>query len=176
MKPAKAGHEYRPELISRRGELIAWGSFLLVGITWIILIFNRQQYCLAVPILAIILLLAALSISLGNWMDRNTVLCLSNHGVTFKNGLRNVNIPWHNIQEVQVLPAQWGKKVHVIADQAHFHFHLLGEVKVRSEVKGQVGFVEGESILQQIIENSNLHETNRIKTEQTKSGIYYVRE
>jgi hypothetical protein len=176
MKPAKAGHEYRPELISRRGELIAWVSFLLVGITWIILIFNRQQYCLAVPILAIILLLAALSISLGNWMDRNTVLCLSNHGVTFKNGLRNVNIPWHNIQEVQVLPAQWGKKVHVIADQAHFHFHLLGEVKVRGEVKGQVGFVEGESILQQIIDNSNLHETNRIKTEQTKSGIYYVRE
>ena len=176
MQSALAPREYRPELISRRGELIAWGSFLLVGATWIFLIVSGQSYCLAVPVVAIIFFLAALSISLGNWMDRHTLLCINNDSVAYQNGIRSVEIRWENIQEVQVLPAQWGKKVHVIADQAHFRFQMLGEVKLQGEVKGRVGFTEGEMILDEIIERSKLHETQAPEQDQSENGVYYARE
>jgi hypothetical protein len=176
MQPAFAPREYRPTLISRRGELIAWVSFLLVGATWMIMILYGQRSCLAVPVLGIILLLAALSISLGNWMDRNTVLCIKKDSVSYRNGLRNVEIRWDDIQEVQVLPAQWGKKVHVIADQAHFHFQMLGEVKVLGEVKGRVGFSEGDLILEEIIERSKLHEIHPPEQDQSDIGVYYARD
>jgi hypothetical protein len=176
MQPTLAPREYRSELISRRGELIAWISFLLVGFTWITLIISGQRYCLAVPILAIILLLAALSISLGNWMDRHTMLCISEESVSYRNGLRNVEIRWENIKEVQVLPAQWGRKVHVVADQAHFHFQMLGEVKVHGQVRGQVGFPEGDLILDEIIERSKLHEIQLPEQDKAEIGVYYARE
>lgn len=176
MQPALAPREYRPTLISRRGELIAWISFLLVGVTWVILIIVGQRYCLAVPVLAIILLLASLSISLGNWMDRHTVLCISEESVSYRNGIRNLEISWKKIQEVQVLPAQWGKKVHVLADQAHFHYQMLGEVKVHGEVKGRVGFAEGDLILDEIIERSKLHEIQPPEQDQAETGVYYARE
>lgn len=176
MESTLAQREYRPTLISRRGEVIAWGSFLLVGVTWIILIVRGQSYCLAVPILTIILFLAALSISLGNWMDRQTVLCIKQDSISYQNGIRNVEIRWENIQEVQVLPAQFAKKIHVIADQAHFHFQMLGEVKVHGQVKGRVGFTEGEVILDEIIERSILHETQTQEQDQSEIGVYYARE
>jgi hypothetical protein len=176
MQPALTLGEYRPTLISRRGELIAWISFVLVGVTWIILIFSGQRYCLAVPVLTIILFLASLSISLGNWMDRQTVLKISKEYVSFRNGIRNVEIRWENIQEVQVLPAQWGKKVHVLSDQAHFHFQMLGEVKMHGEVKGRVGFVEGDLILNEIIERSNLHEIQSSELDRAETCEYYARD
>lgn len=176
MQPAFAPREYRPTLISRRGELIAWVTFLLVGATWIIMVVFGQRSSLAVPFLGIILLLAALSISLGNWMDRNTVLCIKEDCISYKNGLRNVEIRWENIQQVQVLPAQWGKKAHVIADQAHFQFQMLGEVKVLGEVKGQVGFPEGDLILEEIIMHGKLREIHPPEQDQSDIGVYYARD
>jgi hypothetical protein len=109
-------------------------------------------------------------------MDRHTLLCIKNDSVSYQNGLRNVEIRWESIQEVQVLPAQWGKKVHVIADQAHFNFQLLGEVKVYGQVRGQVGFAEGELILKEIIERSKLQETSAPDQDQSEIGVYYARE
>ena len=176
MQTDLAPREYRPTQISRRGELIAWGSFLLVGATWIVLIFSGQRYCFAVPVMAIILLLAALSISLGNWMDRQTMLRLDYDGVSYQNGIRNVEIKWQDIQEAQILPAQWGQKVHVIAERAHFRIQMLSEVKLHGEVKGQVGFAEGDQILQEIIERSNLHEIPPLEGDEPEAGVYYARE
>jgi len=72
-------------LISRRGELIAWGSALLVGGAWSVLRHSPGYASRLVPILAVPLLIAALSISLGNWMDRHTLLHLDPEGVRFSN-------------------------------------------------------------------------------------------
>ena len=47
---------------------------------------------------------------------------------------------------------------------------MLGEVKYRGEIKGRVGFVEGESILQEILESSGLQEND-----QNENGRYYAR-
>jgi hypothetical protein len=148
--------EFHPELTSRRGELIAWGSTLLVAIGWVVLAVTGNRVPGSVPFLGFLLLLAALSISLGNWMDRRTRLQLGLEGISFQNGLRRVHLKWDEIRQVQVYPSKWGQRVSVIGPDSHFEFRTLGEVKVQGEVKGRMGFAEGERILQQILAAAGL--------------------
>ncbi len=151
MKAELIVHEFRPQLIPRRGELIAWSGSLIVGLGWVILAVFGQSVSLLIPIVFILLSLIAASISLGNWMDRKTRLSLEPGGVEFHNGLRSVRLDWAEIQEVRVFPAQWGRKVQVIGEKAYFGFSTLGEVKVNDRLLGQTGFADGEMILQQSV-------------------------
>ncbi len=162
---------YRPELTPRRTELIAWVSSLLVVILWVVLGATGQQVMLAIPIIAVLLFGSALSISLGNWMDRKTELRINQSRVIFTNGLRNVKMTWDEIQEVRAMPARWGRKVQVIGNKSYFGFQTLAEIKVMGEVKGRFGFVRGEDILRQIVLNSHMHIVER-----TGEGYYYARE
>ncbi len=162
---------FRPELLPRRGEYIAWGTTLLAFAGWAILLASGMRLLILIPILAIFLLLCALLISLSNWVDRQTFLRLEPDGVHFENGLRRVDLHWHQIQQVQVLPSYWGEKVSVIGQGSHFNFHTLGEVTVRGETKGRVGFAEGEKILQHILKHSQLKVVDN-----TGPGYYYARQ
>lgn len=170
MKPELEIGEFRPELIPRRGELIAWASAVLVGLAWIVLHFANQKINLTVPILTIFLTLAALSISLGNWVDRQTRIHMDQETLSFHNGLRHVRLTWDQIQQVQVKPSGWGNKVFILGGDKHFEFHTLGEVKVRGDLKGRMGFVQGEQILQTILARSGL------KEKYSKVGEIYARD
>ena len=73
-------HEFRPELLSRRGEWTAWALTLAASVgMWLL---NRNGY---VPAWAWIffafLLFSGLSISLGNWLDRTTFIRIEEDGV-----------------------------------------------------------------------------------------------
>lgn len=161
---------HRPELLPRRGEWISWSLTGLVGVTWIFLAWWGQGMNWVVTFLLVFLLLSALSITFGNWMDRKTVLQYDADHVQYENGLRHVDLRWADIQQVQVFPSKMGKKVHVLGQNAHFAFRTLGEVKIQNEVKGRMGFVEGEKILQHILIESGL-----IEMSQSDQGFYYVR-
>ena len=156
MQAEKPVQEFHPELNSRRGELIAWGSTLLVAAGWGVLAASDNRIPGSIPFLGILLLLAALSISLGNWMDRRTRLQLGPEGVHFQNGLRDVQLSWDEIRQIQVYPGKWGKRVSVIGPASHFEFRTLGEVSVQGETKSRLGFVDGESILQKMLEAADL--------------------
>jgi len=162
---------FRPELLSRRGEFIAWSTSILVFLGWVILSLNGRHVPFAVPFLWITLFLAAMAISLGNWMDRKTELRLDAGGVTYKNGLRYAALKWNEINEIKVFPSKWGKKVHVLGAAVHFNFRTLGEVMVQDEVKGRMGFAEGDKILSIMLEQANLKEIAG-----PGSGYYYGRE
>lgn len=162
---------YRPELLSRRGEWIAWGSALIVWIAWLVLRLRGMDVVLAMPIVAILLVLAAVSISLGNWMDRKTTLAVDDDTIAYRNGLRDVKMEWQDIQELRVLPARWGKKVQVIGEKSYFEFRTLGLVSVQNEEKGRIGFAEGEELLQTILERGRLE-----KIDQAENGEYYLRQ
>jgi hypothetical protein len=148
--------EYRPELLPRRGEWVAWGLALLVAGTWLWLLLSRQRASSALPLLAAVLFFSATSISMGNWMDRHTLLVVDADGVRFENGLRHIQMKWQEINEVRLFPATWGNKVQVFGENVYFHFHTLGEVKYRGEVRGKTGFAKGEEIMRHIILNSSL--------------------
>lgn len=151
--------------------MIAWGLALLVGATWLVLILSGQTVTRAVPFLASLLFLGAGSISLGNWMDRSSVIRIDQEGIFFTNKLRKVEFNWEDIQTLQVIPSRWGKKVQVIGESSHFEFRTLGEVKVQNEIMGKIGFPEGDEILHQIIVESGLQIVKRYKGE-----YYYARE
>lgn len=169
MSMIQGSQEYRPELLPRRGEWIAWGCAALVGVGWIILVLSRQRVLPAMIFLEIFLIFAALSISLGNWMDRKSVIRTDTAGLEFQNGLRNIRLAWSQVKEVRVNPSQWGKKVQVIGEGAYFAFRTLGEVKVQEQVKGRLGFENGEEILRQIVLSSGLE-----IVEQTGDGLTYT--
>ena len=167
---------YYPELAPRRSEFIVWGSALLVNGSWILLIIFGQQMSFWLPLLGIPLFLIALGISLANWMDRHTKMSLDLEGVYFSNGLRHVQLKWQEIQEVRVLPAQWGKKVQVFGDRTYFGFHTLGEVQAHGKVLGRTGFVDGELILKQILSEASLSEVRQVEVGGQLEGDYYSRE
>ena len=79
-------NEFKPELVSRRSELIAWGSAIVVNGAWLLLLMFNQSLSFWLPILGVPLLLIAIGMSLGNWMDRKTKLRLEVEGVYLSNG------------------------------------------------------------------------------------------
>jgi hypothetical protein len=163
-------HEYRPELIPRRGEWVAWLLFVMVAAPWLLLLLAKMHVPFIVPLFGVLLLLAAMSISLGNGMDRHTRLRIDNDGLAYHNGLRNVHFRWVQIKEVRIYPSAWNKKVRVIGENGYFDYYTLGEVKYQGNLKGRTGFVNGEEILRQIVLNCGLE-----IIEQLGDGVYYAR-
>lgn len=163
--------EYRPILLSRRGEITAWALTFIIFVTLVtLMLFN-----VSVPLMAILLglffLLISCSISFGNWLDRKTVILVDTDGITFRNGLRNTRFQWSQIREVHKIPARWGTKVQVVAEETGFSFNLMGEILLNGEVKGRLGFEQGEEILGIILQRGELHpekEENRV--------VYYYRQ
>jgi hypothetical protein len=167
---------FKPELVSRRSELIAWITAVLVNGTWIVLLILGQPLSFWLLILGIPLIIIAFGMSLSNWMDRHTFLELGLEGVTFNNGLRSLKLTWPEIQEVRVLPAQWGQKVQVFGEKSYFAFQTLGVVKANGRVLGRTGFADGERALTQILDKAELRKTKQIELGNQQEGYYYSRE
>ncbi len=151
-----SGQEFRPELLSRRGEFTAW--ILTSVIFVVVLIFRTRTPKLSISAYLFLgfFLLAALIISLGNWMDRQTEIMIDDQHIGYKNGLRRSQLAWDQIEKVVVTPSQLGEKVHVVGNTSHFHFRMMGEIKYQGQTRGRVGFPAGEEILQTILEKSGL--------------------
>lgn len=161
---------YRPELIPRRGEFIAWISAGLLGLTILILYLTQQRVSWVILGLSVFFLLSAAVISLGNWMDRRTIIQIGPDAIEYQNGLRRLRLPWSQVLDVRVSPAAWGMRVQVRGEQTYFVFHTLGEVRHKGELKGRTGFEAGDEILRQIVLNSNLQ-----IVDDTGAGYYYAR-
>lgn len=161
--------EFRPELLSRRGEWTAWAlAWAASAGMWFL---DRSGY---IPLWAWVfwffLSFSAFSISLGNWLDRNTVIGLGVDGIRFENGLRRVWLRWNEIQKVAVLPARWGKTVQVVGEKSHFGFKTLGEVQFQGEVRGRTGFHGG-----QVIQDVILQKAGLVLVEESNNAYYYAR-
>lgn len=161
--------EYRPEIISRRGEFSAWFIAFLVLASWLFLSVINKPASKPLFMLFSIVLLVALFISLGNWMDRRSYIKINSSGIIFENGLRHVKKAWDEIVKVEVHPSRWGKKVRVLCSDAHFSFRTLGIVAIGDEEKGRIGYKNGDKILQIIIKEAGL-----IKIESDNDGEYYI--
>jgi uncharacterized membrane protein YphA (DoxX/SURF4 family) len=148
-------HTYTPELQPRRSELVAWGLAVASLFGLLLLNLGGMVYFWAIIFVAF-MFFAAMSISLGNWMDRQTRIVIDEYGVTYNNGLRHVNMEWRLINNVTTFPSRWGVKVQVLGDKGHFDFNTLGEVTFQHRVQGHVGFQQGDKIKEEIIGKSGL--------------------
>ena len=167
--PDQESREFHPELLSRRGELTAWALTLAASVGMVFLLQTGN-----IPLWAWIfwgfLLFSGGSISLGNWMDRHTVVRLDSEGVYFANGLRKIRLEWPQIKTVAMLPARIGKTVRIIGGQAHFEFKAGGVVQFQGEVRGRTGFSDGQDILNRIVREAGLQ-----LVEKSKDAYYYER-
>jgi len=146
---------YKPELLPRKGEFTAWGLALLV--TVMVYILNlRDSILTSTWFFIAFLYFSALSISLGNWMDRHTFIRLDENGVVFENGPRKVCLEWAEVKNVRTFPARWGTTVQVFGEKAHFKFNTLGEVYFRGKARGKMGFAQGQEILKIILRSAGL--------------------
>lgn len=161
--------EFRPELLSRRGEWLAWlaGGGLMIGLFLAGIQWGSQP--ITYWIFAGLIVFFALSISLGNWTDRRSVIRVGLEGIAFENGLRSVQLTWLEIQNVAVIPTRLGKRVQVQGAQSHFTFKTMGESMLVGQ-QMRTGFSAGEEILEIVLRECGMH----IKVE--KDGLeYYAR-
>ncbi len=156
---------FTPEPAPRSGERNAWILAFLMVVLWLVFRLTSWNLPVTVEILVIFTLGAALLISFGNWVERKTILTLTNDGVRFENGLRNIRLGWEEIEEVRVRPAVWGKRVQVRSKQTRFDFHTLGEVKYKGSVQAKTGFAQGDEIVRQIVLNSGLRIADQLGDE-----------
>ena len=167
---AMLNRDLHPELVSRKGESTAWTLTIIVSLTIAFLYWRLGLIPVAAWVFWGFLIFAAFSTSLGNWMDRKTILRVDKERVSFVNGVRHVSFVWDEIQQVNVIPLRWGKSVQVIGNGAHFEFRTLGEVQYQGEIRGRLGFAEGEAILRYI-----LKETGLSLSKEEKGRYYYIR-
>jgi hypothetical protein len=163
--------EYRPLLIPRRGEMIAWVSTILVVVIAVVLSLQNEAVGWLLWLLGVLLLFSALLISLSNWVDRRTIIRIQPDGIEYQNGLRHISLGWEQVQGLRVQPNQWGKRVQVIGDGTSFTFRTLGEVRMRGKLQGRMGFAQGDEILRQVVSNSGLRVTGREDGERYYSRI-----
>ncbi len=160
---------YKPEILSRQSELNAWLLAFFAGIGMYFL--SRQS---TIPnwswFLCLIFVFSALSMSLGNWMDRQSLILINDNAVKFENGLRKVVFSWDEIIEIRTAVVRWGTSVQVIAKKGHFSFSTLGEMKFQGEVRGKTGYSAGQVIMDTIIQHACL-----LRTERSGTQVIYSR-
>lgn len=162
---------YRPELISRRGEAIAWAMAVGLGAGWLILIWRGIVSGWIGAAFIVFHAATAGIISLGNWVDRSTRIIVDSSGIRYSNGLRKVALDWSQIQAVRSFPGRFGQTVQVAGKGSYFTFHTLAEVTLRSGMTNRMGFKNGEEIMRTIILNSSLQ-----IVDQPGEGSYYTRQ
>jgi len=160
---------YRPEISNRNPEFIAWG-LALATLFAVIVLGSRQEIPAWAWFLLALFIFSGAVISLGNWVDRNTLLEIDKESVHFVNGLRDVTMQWQEIEHLWEGKGRVGMMVQVLSLTGHFSFILPSEMKFQGEVKSKVGFSEGAEIRDQIIKLAGLNETK-----DHNKGILYSR-
>lgn len=163
--------EFQPERFSRRGEVTAWGLAALALALWGWTAWRGLPTPVVLVFVAGFCVLAGLAISLTNWVDRRTSLHLDEEGVSFGNGLRHVRLAWEEIREMRVYPSNMGDQVRVIGGNTFFSFRTLGEARLGNQLRGRMGFAEGERIASFIRQKAHL-----AKVQETGAGYRYSRE
>ena len=174
--------EFHPEQIPRVGERNAWLITTLAAVAWLVLLWRADSLSWVGLLIVLFLLSAAMSISLGNWMDRHTIMTLGGDQITYNNGIRDLVLSWDQVQEVRIVSSRWGERVQILGFDEHkpskgqsafnvgFVFHTLGEVEYQGKIQGRTGFKQGQFILNQILESSGLEEKSN-----DQQGRYYAR-
>lgn len=164
---------YQPVLNSRRSEIQAWILTFVLAATIIFVPIESGMVKVGGYVLIGFFGLSAMAISLGNWIDRRTFLGMDENGINFRNGLRNVQFRWEEVEKVQVRPSKVGDKVLIFGNRSYFSFQTLGEIVRNDEVKGRMGFEKGVEILNTILHYSDLEKEQKKQAE----GYYcYLRE
>ena len=169
----KTSQEFRPLIENRRTELFAWIlAVIMILSTWLFPATTSIGQLFTVLLVGFFSL-SAILITFGNWLERHTLLVLTDTGIEYKNGIHHVQINWREIKEVRIYPSGKGSKVVVYSDYEHLSFQTQTEVLKDGKVKIRYGFEKGEEILKMILQRSDLRSVGKRHTERYD---YYLSE
>jgi hypothetical protein len=124
---------FQPASASRRGELIAWASAVVIGLLLTIFYFvTREIQCLTAG-LFIFFLGAATLITFGLWVDSKTFAQVSPDFLHYKSPFRNVRLEWDQIEEVRAMDAGSVWRVVVYGAGRYFRIRVLEDEEVAEQ-------------------------------------------
>jgi hypothetical protein len=115
---------FKPEH-TRRGEWVAWMIALALALAMALQTVLSGSVDAIVRVLFIIVLIAACLITYANWMERNTLVCVSPAGVEYRSPLRKVELRYSQIQEIWLAPSRSAWRISVLGETGHFNFQTL---------------------------------------------------
>ncbi len=147
---------HRPQPPVRRGEWIAWLCTLgVAAVAGVFLLRDGRVPGLTFGIL-LVFLIAALIISMGNWLDASTSVSLSSAGIRHHSPLRVVDLAWPEVDELWAMPAGKGWRIVVRGKERHFTFRTASQMLIGTDRAIQVGYEQGEEMAAQILAAAGL--------------------
>jgi hypothetical protein len=152
----------------RKSEVMAWG-FAILLIMMLIFIPSSGVIRIGAIIFAVFFLISGLFMSIGNWMGRVAELRLSEEGIGYFNGLQEVHFGWGDVERVEVYAGRFNDKISLVSAENRMSFDLSIDKVDNGKPSGQIGFQDGELILETILIKSGLIQ----KEKQLAQGYYY---
>ncbi|TAK14220.1 MAG: hypothetical protein EPO32_02555 [Anaerolineae bacterium] len=166
------GLELRPIPGSRRPELMSWGLAVLLFGMLAIARPEAQVVIFGAWALGLFFGLSALVMTLGNWLERNTLMILRLNGITLRQPVQSVMLNWQEVDRVEVQQGPNGERVFVRGGERHFSYRPATRVEIRGKIRDQYGFENSEKILKTILTMAKLPNT----PSQLANGYSYARD
>ena len=147
---------HRPAPGGRQGELMAWLSALGAGIGTLVLSWRLQEMSALGLGATLLIVLLAILVSYGNWIERNTKLVVRQEGIYYRSPLRRRSFSWEQIEQLDLLPHNRGWRVRVFGEQGAFHYQSQGTLNFGSFDQMAVGIAKGEQVAAYIRHRSGL--------------------
>lgn len=152
---------HRPISSGRQSELLAWLSAMGAFLGTAFLYWRSGELSgLAVGASLLFLFLAAV-VSFGNWVERGTVLLVSEEGVAFRSPLRQAEFEWGQIMEMRLRRSNRAWRVAVEGDYRSFHFQSQGSLEFGGFDEMAVGMPAGAAIAALIRQQAHLNEVTQ---------------
>lgn len=158
---------YKPRINSRRPELMAW-IFSLSIILFLIAQPQTGFFAIGGVILAVFFIFSALTISIGNWVNRKTELSFNKDEICFYNGIRKTCFQWEDITRMEIYPGRFNDKISLLKEAERLNFDVIGSNETIPPSSPRYGFEEGEKILDIILDRTNL-----VNQRYEGQGYYY---
>ena len=149
---------YRIITLNRSGERVAWLLVLTLGILDAVLLSRVGNISLVALIFTILFLLAALASSFSNWLERNTVITVSESGLVYQTPLRRLEMMWGEIDSLRLTRRGAGWYVMVVGDQGVFTFQTPTSIKGSFGREVKTGIEDGEQLAARITGQADLLE------------------
>lgn len=157
---------YNPNQNNRRSEFFIWMlTLLLMALSGYLI--NNGLENLIINIGVIGMVITALFLSFGNWIDRNSSLTLSKSNLTYSSGFRNISLGWDEIHELYVYPGKYADRIFVMGQNRRITFSLQKDLKNNATAK--LGFPKGNEIMNKIHAETKITKSSK----KSKKNYYY---
>jgi len=142
---------YSPRALDRYGERLAWSLAVALAALTLYMYWQAQAWIASLVVITSLCLGAGLLITYGNWMERKTVIEVSEAGLRYRNPLREVRIAWPELLAVSIYPRGDGWRVVVESEQEMFSFQTLTTLKLGWGRQVETGVEGGQELASTVV-------------------------